>query len=174
MTYTQYLKEEKQPLSCLMATIPESDAKAILEFGEKIPKENLYTDEEGFGLEKKCHTTVFYGMHDQSPEASFEHIKEPIKIQLKTVTVFECDKYDVLKIDVESKDLRKLHKEIKDNLEATITFPNFSPHITIGYIKKGTCKELLKDKAFSGQEIEISDFVFSNGNKEVFDYDVNL
>jgi len=174
MTYKQYLKEDKQPLSCLMATIPKEHAKAILEFGEKIPKENLYVDEEGFGLSKECHTTVFYGMHDQSPETSFAFIKKPIKIQLKTVTVFECDKYDVLKIDVESKDLRKLHKEIKNNLETTITFPHYHPHITISYIKKGTCKEFLKDKTFSGQEIEISDFVFCNGNDVRFNYNVNL
>jgi hypothetical protein len=110
-----------------------------------IKPEDLYTDEVGFGIEDKPHTTILYGFHDdEDTPAKLKKLlknEKGIEISLDAITIFEGDKYDVLKFDVQSDDLVRLNKLMKDNFEYTNSFPNYHPHMTIAYVKKGEGKK---------------------------------
>jgi hypothetical protein len=82
---------------------------------------------------------------------------------LYNASLFENDDYDVLKFDVKQKMvddegeiyydkkedvLYDINKELTDNFPFTTNFPDYHPHCTIGYLKKGEGKkyvEKLKD-----------------------------
>jgi 2'-5' RNA ligase len=79
-----------------------------------------------------------------------------IKITTKNITHFETPDYDVVKFDVKSKDLVKLNKLLTDSFEFTTDYPDYHPHMTIAYVKKGTGKKYntnQKEIDMSGKEL---------------------
>ena len=137
--------KKKYDFACLMADFYFKGWKNALNI---IDPEDVYT-EDGLGLETESHVTILYGLHDD--KETFEKIREivkryqktPIKIQLKNITIFENEKFDVVKFDVISKDLKKLNKKVSE-LPHTSTFPDYHAHMTIAYVKKGCGKKYIK------------------------------
>jgi 2'-5' RNA ligase len=77
------------------------------------------------------------------------------------MSLFENDEYDVLKFNVISNDLAKLNKLMKGNFEYTSNYPNYIPHLTIAYLKKGEGKKYIKN--METLEIEnINNFIYSD------------
>lgn len=113
-----------------------------------INKEDLY-NEEGYGIEPDAHVTILYGFHDEvTAEEVFDLYKlnmplRPIELRVKGINIFESSEYDVVKFDVESDMLKKAHDIMKD-LPNTETYPEYHPHITIAYVKKGEGKKYVK------------------------------
>lgn len=106
-----------------------------------IDEEDLYNpkDETGFGREIDPHITILYGLHDNIQDSDIKKeidlLKEP-KLKLGKVSSFSNDKFDVLKFDVESKDLHAANKKFCE-FPFTSNFPKYHPHCTIAYVKKG-------------------------------------
>ncbi len=149
-------KNHKNEYGCLMVKINFDGWKDIL---DGIDKDDLYTEEEGFGLEKDPHVTILFGFHDNTDvdkvkELIKENAGDKIKLSIHNITLFEAveDKYDVLKFDVKSNDLQKLNKLVRENFDYTSDFPDYHPHITVAYVKVG------KGKKYTNKmpEIEIS------------------
>jgi len=136
----------------------------INELHNQIDTNDVYIDEPGHGLEKEVHITVKYGIHEQQPYNFIPKIKlNPVKFTLTGLSLFENEKFDVLKFDVKSKDLHTLNKYICDNFECTDSYPKYHPHCTVGYLKPGTGKKYIKMKCdIIGKEMESSRFIFSN------------
>jgi len=140
-------KNNKYDYGCVMLylDVPKSDMKILQDV---IDEDDIYHEEDndGFGREDEPHVTILYGIHadvpDEEVEKLIEQIKEP-KIELKKVSAFKNDKFEVLKFDVESEDLQELNKKFK-SLPHTSTFPEYHPHVTIAYMKKGTCDKYIK------------------------------
>lgn len=114
-----------------------------------IDEDDLYLgdkDESGFGRESDPHITILFGIHADVPDADVEsfidEIKTPI-IKLKKSSSFTNEKFDVLKFDIESEDLHKLNEKFK-KLPHTDTFPEYHPHATIAYLKKGKAAKYIK------------------------------
>ncbi len=173
------LKEGKHSISndygCVMIFL-QVDPKGWVSILDIIDDKDLYLgekDESGFGKETEPHTTILYGIHADVPDEDVEKLIEKIKtpkIKLEKVSSFKNEKFDVLKYDVESADLHKLNKEFK-TLPHTSTFPEYHPHITIAYLKKGTADKyikLLNDK--DAINIEPEKIVYSkvDGSKKRF------
>jgi len=121
----------------------------ISEFLEKtIDKEDL--DEE-FGIEKESHVTVLFGF---LPEVNKEEIIPamedkvifPKDIAFNNISLFENDDYDVLKLDVESEKLKEYNKFFSDNFPFKSDFPDYHPHLTLAYIKKGEGSKYVTDE----------------------------
>ena len=155
---------------CLMVGLNNRTCKILQKC---IRKEDIYIDPEdsSFGLETYPHVTILYGFTDKvTPQdvekaIDLENIKWP-KVTLHNISIFESDKYDVLKWDVDDSDgfFAELNKKA-GTLEHTSTFPNYHPHCTIGYVKKGTgavYAEELKTLCASRIKCEVSDVTYTS------------
>jgi len=136
--------------SCAMLYLEDADSKALTNWKKDmktlvIPKEDLHE----YGRESDPHVTVLYGIHTTSANKVKAALKKGdrtmMTVRMGDLAIFENDDYDVLIRKVERKDhLKEVRKTLMDNLEATVTFPDYKPHATIAYLKKGKGKEYLK------------------------------
>lgn len=156
----------KTPKSSTQLTLSPADAKPILDFGATIPKDELFDSidpewSDG-ALETEPHVTVLYGLtkHEAAPVAKVIKDHGPITITLGKLSVFENDQYDVLKVDVESPELRALNAKLS-KLPHESSFPDYKPHMTIAYLKKGEGKKYVGDARFEGQTITFNTMTFS-------------
>lgn len=147
--------------------VPTAEKKILLEFGKSfISDEDLAED----GREDKPHITVKYGLHTNDAEDLKTLLAPlaPFEVTLKKTSIFagkgEID-YDVVKIDVESAELRAINKLIADNLEVTDTHPKYVPHLTIAYVQKGKGANYIDDSTFAGQKIYFDKITFSDKNR---------
>lgn len=162
--YDEFINETKSykyEFGCVMLNLKVDDwKKKILPI---IDEEDIY-DEPRFGLEDECHVTVFFGIIPDKSKPS--DVKEKIKESkididkeylLENISIFEKDDdYDVVKFDVKKcrekddvelmncTDLRKLNKLIKEIFPNKQDFPDYKPHVTIGYTKKGMGKKYIQ------------------------------
>jgi 2'-5' RNA ligase len=155
-------KNHKYEFGCLMLymDIPKWGYLA----DEFIKPEDLYTEEEGFGIEDKPHTTILFGFHDD--ETVIPKLKKlldgqgEIDVIVDGISLFESEKYDVVKFDVHSDELTRLNQLMKDNFEYTNNFPNYHPHMTIAYVKSGEgkkyCGKLTKKIVYHSSNIVYS------------------
>ena len=142
--------------SSLQYNLPEEVSKVILKWSkENIPEEELYTGEEDMGREDEIHITVFYGILDEEPQSTVSILEEnnikPFPVRLSEITAFQ-DKpeYDVLKIDIESPELHRIHKLVEKNLDTKNDYPEYIPHLTLAYLKKGYADKYIGNKDFQG------------------------
>jgi 2'-5' RNA ligase len=110
-----------------------------------INKEDVYTsDEDGsFGLESEPHTTLLFGLH---PEVTDQDITNVLSkhyfsmCSINNASLFENPEYDVLKFDVSGDGLHECNSALTQYPHTT-NFPDYHPHLTIGYLKSGTGKK---------------------------------
>lgn len=82
------------------------------------------------------------------------------KVTILSMDVFEQDEQDVLIFKINpSRYLESTNQSLK-MLPHENNYPNFLPHMTIGYIKKGTAGKYLTD-AHNGKEMQITDIVYT-------------
>jgi len=71
--------------------------------------------------------------------------------------------YDVLKVDVESEGLYRLNAALRqafgERLE--VTYPDYHSHLTLAYVKKGTCRQLEGNASFAGWTLHCPNFIYS-------------
>lgn len=91
------------------------------------------------GLETDHHITIKWGLFPQNYQDILPHIQDikPFSVEIKGISVFDNPDTCVLKLDVESEVLRKLHLRFKNTLPNVETHPEYKPHITICYLKAG-------------------------------------
>ena len=132
--------------------VSETLIDAIKDIQDNIDKDKLYDgeDEPGWvehGLQKLFHITILFGVNDNVKDEVkkvFDKYK-PVHIETTGIKYFSSDpNYDVVIVRCKSEELTKIHNELKDTLENQETYPNYKPHITIAYLKKG---EKLDDSA---------------------------
>ena len=120
---------------------------------ECISQKDLFIDESTKGFEDDPHVTLLYGLHDI---VDVEDIRAIINnytfgsITLEHISLFENGKYDVLKFDVFGDCLHDINSDLR-LLPHTTNFPDYTPHMTIAYLKSGKGRvyaELLEDKSF--------------------------
>jgi 2'-5' RNA ligase len=143
-------------------------AQNILEWSDHhVPDSMLYTnpDDPTFGREEEPHITVLYGLHssDHRPVEKVLHNERTGEVVLGRMSLFTSnDKFDVLKIEVESEMLHKLHKTLSNNLPATDAYPSYIPHVTIAYVKKGKADKFVGEEVFKGETFSPAELIFSS------------
>lgn len=129
---------------CIMYEVKLPDWKSIT---DKVNEPDLYTgDDEGrYGIEDDPHVTLIYGLHSGEVEVAeakkWLESNGPVDIKIVGMNHFETDDYDVVKLEVESDKLHKLRKVVESKYPNTQSFPEYNPHVTVAYVKKGTGKK---------------------------------
>jgi 2'-5' RNA ligase len=151
-----------------MAVLPKEEALPIREWAS----ENLHHP-TGDGLEAMPHVTVLFGF---LPSVDIKEVAKVLKeevgkidLELGSIGRFENEKFDVIHVEVHSKDLTGLNgvlrKKFKERVE--ITHPNYVPHLTLGYVEKGTNKELNGHDKFVGNVYRLKEVMFSSAGSKI-------
>lgn len=143
------INEQNYEYGCVMLHI---DKAKILELYPSILEEDVYTENNGedYGLKdyEFPHVTILYGLHyNEIPVREVQDIFKDIdevEISITGISMFDNDKFDVLKFTVESPALTELNKKLR-KFPYTNSYDDYVPHMTIGYLKKGTAKKYLTD-----------------------------
>ncbi len=153
---------------CLMAQLNMHDAARVLTRNEAlIPEADLGAE----GREHDVHVTVLYGFPDR--EGILDEIdavirkelgRDKIRIRLGAVSRFtgKDGRDDVIKVDVESPQLRALNAALRAIPGVTVTYPTYTPHLTLAYVKSGKLPELDGNACFSGETYVFDSLVFSH------------
>lgn len=132
--------------------LPDDIGQQIISWGElNIPEDALYIDEkDGCGRETEQHITVLYGLDaPQPPEALCEIVAKtkPFQIEMAGISIFENEKYDVVKIDVISEELTNLSNAIRAACPNQNKY-DYHGHVTVAYVKKGLGAKLVGNDPF--------------------------
>lgn len=90
------------------------------------------------GLEDEPHCTILYGFENDVELDSLIHLlpkQDELNCYTKHISLFENEN-DVLKFEIISPELQKLHEAVK-KFPNNYKYPDYKPHCTIGYLKKG-------------------------------------
>ena len=130
----------KNKYNCLMLKF---DIPSWHSFVSKLidPEDVYLTEEEGYGIETQPHVTLLFGIHDYVPLEDLKKFLVPIKhIKCKTrnIDTFSNPVFDVVKFNVEGNYLNQMNKQLRANVDYTLSHPEYHAHMTIAYVKPGT------------------------------------
>ena len=99
----------------------------------------------------------------------FDNYHEDIHIEVDGVGVFENDKFDVVKFNVNPDGaLQHLFDELS-KFPNSNEYPDYKPHITIAYVKKGMGKKYVKpDYKYTVNNVDKICYSMANGKKVYF------
>jgi hypothetical protein len=143
------------------------------EFLSEINPEHLYqSDNDRYGFETEPHCTILYGIHNDVSDDDVIKLFSDIKVSdfdmiVDGIDCFFNKDYDVLKLNVKSNKLNQLN-ELAKTLPHTSQYPDYKPHITIGYLQKGNGIKYIEPKVKFTID-NISKIVYSKTNGEKID-----
>lgn len=140
-------KDDTHDYGCVMLYLKfkDKDWKSIQNM---IADKDIYTEEGdlGYGREDSPHVTVLYGLHADIPDSTIKELIDEMKaptISLNKIGIFENDKFDVIKFTIIGrgrKELGEMNAKFA-KLPHTTDYPDYTPHITLAYVKAGTGKD---------------------------------
>lgn len=146
--YLEFIKESTRQstgLGCVMIDFNFANWSELL---ESIDEDDIYIEEgKNYGLQPRPHLTLLYGL---LPEVTDEQILEcfkgftedDFKVKINGVSVFDTNNnFDVVKLGVElTSQLKEINKRLSE-LPNSNQYPEYIPHITLSYVKKGKGKK---------------------------------
>ena len=133
------MSDQKRDYASTQIVLPKVLAAALRTLSRKIAKADLAED----GREDDPHITVKYGLEDDSPVNVRRVLKEhgPISVTLGKTSIFpDSGNGDVVKVDVDSKDLHAVHEAL-NALPHGDSHAEYQPHATVAYVKAGKGKQ---------------------------------
>ena len=160
--------------SCTMFVLADKQAAEIVTWSQRIDTKDIYDNSlHEYGRESEPHVTILYGINDDKTEPIRQALLKagwsvPIVIEFGPIDKFSLsDKpYDVLKIPVISADIHKLHELIKLCTDNTVSFPDYHPHLTLAYVKKGAGDKYFGMEPMKGKKLVFDRFLFRTREKE--------
>ena len=129
---------------CLMAYVDPTYGLQVLKVGRRaIPSSILYTDPEDptYGYDNEPHVTLKYGFEpdlDRNTIAEILKGTKPFNVVLTSLNQFQNEKYDVVKFEVQKCPILTELRRRCDGYPNTDSYPDYAPHMTLAYVKKGT------------------------------------
>ena len=167
-----YKKAKKESCKGWMAVrLDTTNSNKIQKWGKKYIPDDILCNEEGDGRETDTHITLLYGLCTNNREVVKKLLttEKPIKATLGKIGCFVSnDGFDVVIVKIDSPDLERLHKKIKDDLKVEQTHTEYKPHCTIAYVKKGEARKHAGNTSFEGAKMTFNTVLFKDGisNKE--------
>lgn len=142
------LVEGRYDYGCVMARIDEEAARKILDFNNRtITNEMLYEEEGyGYGREITPHITIKFGLTESYTEEQMKQLLSkvvPFNVEIGGVSIFENEKFDIVKFDIEGKEIRELN-EMFSQLPNEDKHPIYHPHLSLAYVKRGLGQRFTK------------------------------
>lgn len=156
--------EEKVSLGCVMLEAPSQTRRTVKRIQDEIRPDSLVGD----GLEEWPHVTVFYGIVDTSISDVVAMVRgfSPVELSFGEISTFDKEDESVLKVEIESSQLRKLNQKIKDTFPSRQTFKDYKPHMTIGYVKPHRAKPHKGKCSLTGNSAMFTHAVVSIGGEK--------
>lgn len=128
--------------SSTQLNLPPELARAVRAMARSIAPEDLVR------IEYVPHTTLLYGIHTKDPQPIRTLLADesPIRIRFGKTEMFTPSSEsghgshgdaDVVFIKILSPDMRRINQKLRNGLAHTMTYPKYSPHVTVAYVKKG-------------------------------------
>ena len=140
---------------------PYAIAEKVRDIGKRIPSEMLHAN----GREGEPHVTVLYGLDSDDPA----HVRSavtgfgPVTAKIGLLSLFETPKHDVLKLNIESDDLHRLHYLIQSKVPHVQVNSSYQPHITVSYLVPGKGSDYtMLDNPLLGEEFSAQSAIFSD------------
>lgn len=139
----------KDDLECVMLDLPIFDVVGAL--GDAFNPDDLYYSDDdqwvsGLVGDSIPHVTLLYGIHP-SPDYEIKVLSllegwEPPTIFLEEAMVFESEDYYCVVMKVQKTGLLISANKRLCELDYTNDYPDYTPHVTMAYIKKTADKDL--------------------------------
>jgi hypothetical protein len=171
--YIQFIKESTgYKLGCVMVEVPVTNWNEITSI---INKDDLYEVEgENYGIQDNPHLTLLYGLKPNITKEQVEKVLEnaidgeKIEIEIENIGLFENENFDVVKFNIKkTEQLQRLFDSLSE-LPNENTFPDYNPHMTIAYVKKGLGKKYTKPYSHKVSSNDIC-YSMANGEKIYFE-----
>jgi len=165
--FQNFLESKNYRYGCVMVYLDIPNWNEITSF---IEKEDLYKPEDRkYGIQNNPHVTILYGLHsdvkDEDVINIFENIKSnDIKIKVDKIDSFNNEEFEVIKMNVESKKLVDLNKELT-KLPHTTDYPDYKPHITLAYLLPGRAQKYIQNN-YNHTFENIKKIIYSKSNGE--------
>ena len=150
----------------VIAYLTAEPSAVVRYFSKKFVSDDVvFCDEDSGidGIEPHPHVTIMYGIKD-----NLDKIQDccedwgDLKFICGKVDIFNTNPdFDVLVIRAESPEARGLNKVIDEYCDCEDLYASYEPHITIAYVKKGSCDSMIGNEFFQGMEDIIDRVVFS-------------
>lgn len=159
---------------CLMAVCEGFD-DLIMECGKRIPEQDRIVDEDytDNGISNHAHVTVQYGVCE-GLEKVMDWCKRnvhPFTFKITGADIFKNEDSWVLVMRCNDEALKKLHSDFcRDIPHVDGEFPEYSPHMTICYMKPDTkCDDVVKfcNERLSGKEVDVKELEYSDSDDSV-------
>jgi 2'-5' RNA ligase len=166
-------KDGNYEYDCLMAIIDDESKAKILKWNKANIPDNVMSPKEK-GREVNPHVTVLYGLTKDFHEDIFEKIKETRpELKLGEIDIFEKDEYDVVKVNVISDDLTKLHHYVDIKYDSNDEFDIYKPHLTLAYVKKGEGKKYVGNKDLEKIDCKIVEYEYTTHDDKEYHMEIN-
>lgn len=156
---------------CIMAMIEGTAKDKIVKLSRELISDDIIYDNKTkeYGREIESHITIKYGLTKvygkKEVEAFLLGIK-PFKVKICGIGIFENEDFDVVKLNVSSKELDELNEKFC-NLPNEDKYKIYHPHSTLAYVKPGEGKKL--KKSWKGlTSITIDKICYSNKGKKIY------
>lgn len=128
---------------CLMAYVNPSSALQLVEHGKKIIKDDIlyFAPDDDYGRETTPHVTIKYGFStDLTSDEQNKFLVDlhPFTVQIESISIFDSEKFDVVKFDITISPILKRLREMADKFPNEDKHPIYHPHMTLAYVKKGS------------------------------------
>ena len=145
---------------CVMLSVPISwEALSSI-----VDPADVYDPDGNHGVSREPHITILYGLHGDIPDHYIMGALRgftPVKIVFGSVSVFENEDFDVVKLEVHGNKLREMNAMLC-RFPFTNEYPEYNPHITISYVKKGTGEKYVgPHMSVPDWEMDLSECVYS-------------
>jgi hypothetical protein len=156
---------------CLMAHVSPTYGPHVIKLGRTaIPPQILYTDpnDPTFGYDTEPHVTLKYGFEPDLGKMNVAKILQgmkPFNIILKALNLFENDKFDVVKFEVQKCPILTELRRRCDGYPNSDSYPDYNPHMTLAYVKKGSFPHIKENLNIA---LPITRFKYSGPNGKYF------
>ncbi|MFA7219107.1 MAG: 2'-5' RNA ligase family protein [Synergistaceae bacterium] len=166
---------KERDYSWVSISLPKNIGSKTMQYAKTIPERELFIkkEEKGevvhgkgwkYGVEDDPHITVLWGIHTKDVRKVRKILEEQKggTVKLGQIGMFEKEEYDVLKVNIISSALHRIHYALQENLEHSSTFPDYHPHVTLAYLKCGNGEKYIKNRKFEGLKFDFDEVIFED------------